>query len=371
MTTWRQRSNGDVRQSRASEEKGWNSLVTDDNSDRYLVTGALGALGAWTIRHLLDAGVSVIAHDVATSPDRLRLLIDDHDLSRVAFVAGDVADIDGLERVVGDRGVTHIIHLAALQVPFVRANPVLGATVNVVGTTAVLEVARRHMDQIRGVTYASSGGVYSPEDANPGQPLTLDTRIRPPTLYGVFKSANEGTAEIYWREHGLSSICLRPCGIVYGPGRDQGNTSPPSKAMLAAAIGCDYYIPWGGRTVFEHASDVAMAFVQAARAQPGRHYVFNLGGAVSSVADVVAAIEDTEPAMAGRIAVGSDTVVGPVEVDETDLTQLVGAVRWRPIRTGVAETISTLKAAIERGALDADAIRLRLAAETQSAPTTG
>ena len=345
--------------------------MSDDNPGRYLVTGALGALGAWRIRHLLDARVSVIAHDLATSPDRLRLFIDDEDLSRVTFIAGDIADVDGLERVVADRGVTHIIHLAALQVPFVRADPVLGATVNVVGTAAVLEAARRHMDQIRGVTYASSGGVYSPEDANPGQPLTLDTPINPPTLYGVFKSANEGTAEIYWREHGLSSICLRPCGIVYGPGRDQGNSSPPSKAMLAAAIGCDYYIPWGGRTVFEHASDVAMAFVQAAQAQPERHYVFNLGGAAGSVADIVAAIEETEPAMAGRIAVGSDTVVGPVEVDETDLNELVGAVRWRPIRTGVAETIGMLKAAIERGALDADAIRRRLVAETQHATATG
>jgi nucleoside-diphosphate-sugar epimerase len=345
--------------------------VTDDNPDRYLVTGALGALGAWTIRHLLDAGVSVIAHDLATSPDRLRLIIDDDDLSRVTFVTGNVADVDDMERVVVSGGVTHIIHLAALQVPFVRANPVLGATVNVVGTTAMLEVACRHMDQVRGVTYASSGGVYSPEDANPGQPLTRDTPIRPPTLYGVFKTANEGTAEIYWREYGLSSICLRPCGIVYGPGRDQGSTSPPSKAMLAAAIGCEYYIPWGGRTVFEHASDVAMAFVQAAQAQPERHFVFNLGGATGSVADVVAAIEEAEPAMAGRIAIGSDTVVGPVEVDETDLTEVMDRVRWRPIATGVAETIGTLKAAIERGALDADGIRKRLIAETQRATAAG
>jgi nucleoside-diphosphate-sugar epimerase len=345
--------------------------LSDDYSGRYLVTGALGALGAWTIRHLLDAGACVIAHDLATIPDRLRLFIDDDDLGRVTFVAGDVADVRGLERIVADRGVTHIIHLAALQVPFVRADPVLGATVNVVGTTAVLEVARRHMDQIRGVTYASSGGVYSPEDANPRQPLTLDTPIRPPTLYGVFKSANEGTAEIYWREYGLSSICLRPCGIVYGPGRDQGNTSPPSKAMLAAAVGCDYYIPWGGRTVFEHASDVAMAFVRAARAQPKRHYVLNLGGAAGSVADIVTAIEATEPAMAGRVAVGSETVVGPVEVDETALTELVGAMRWRPIAAGVADTIGTLKAAVERGALDADEIRRRLAAETQRATATG
>ena len=229
-------------------------MLTENQSERYLVTGALGALGAWTIRHLLDQGASVVAHDIATSLDRLRLFIDDDELARIVFVSGDVADVDALERLVADQQVTRIIHMAALQVPFVRADPVLGARVNVVGTTAVFEAARRNGDQVRGIAYASSGSVYSAEDANPSAPLRLDTPIRPPTLYGVFKQANEGTARIYWEENGLASIGLRPCGIVYGPGRDQGNSSPPSKAMLAAARrDVDYHIPWGGRIVFEHA----------------------------------------------------------------------------------------------------------------------
>ena len=227
-------------------------MPNSDQPDRYLVTGALGAIGAWTIRHLLDQGASVVAHDIVANPDRLRLFIDDNELARVVFVRGDVADVDALERVVAEQHVTRIVHLAALQVPFVRADPVLGATVNVVGTTAVLEAARRNGDQVRGIAYASSGSVYGTEDANPSAPLTLDTPIRPPTLYGVFKQANEGTARIYWEDNGLPSIGLRPCGIVYGPGRDQGNSSPPSKAMLAAAVLTDYYIPWHGQIVFSH-----------------------------------------------------------------------------------------------------------------------
>ena len=36
------------------------------------------------------------------------------------------------------------------------------------------------------------------------------------------------------REHGIGFIGLRPF-IVYGLGRDQGMTSDPTKAMLAAA----------------------------------------------------------------------------------------------------------------------------------------
>ena len=344
-----------------------NSSLNANQPERYLVTGALGALGAWTIRHLIDQGASVVAHDIATRPDRLRLLINDEDLARVVFVTGDVADSGGLERVVADQGVTRIVHLAALQLPFVRADPVLGARVNVVGTTAVLEVARRRGDQVRAVTYASSGGVYSAEDANPSSPLRLDTPIRPPSLYGVFKQANEQTARIYWEEHGLSSTGLRPCGIVYGPGRDQGNSSPPSKAMLAAAVGAGYHIPWGGRIIFEHAADVASAFVQAARASLDGAHLFNLGGSAASVHDVVAAIEDAEPAMRGRVTVGDAAIVGPVEVDEAALAATVGPVRWRPVSEGVRDTIATLRAAVERGVLDPDAVRRRLEAEAEPA----
>jgi UDP-glucuronate 4-epimerase len=339
-------------------------LLSDNRSERYLVTGALGALGAWTIRHLLDQGASVVAHDIGTSLDRLRLFIDDDELARIVFVRGDVADVSALERLVAEHTVTRIIHMAALQVPFVRANPVLGATVNVVGTTAVFEAARRNAGQVRGIAYASSGSVYSADDANPSAPLELDTPINPPSLYGVFKQANEGTARIYWEDNGLASIGLRPCGIVYGPGRDQGNSSPPSKAMLAAAVATDYYIPWRGQIIFSHASDVAQAFVQAAQAVPAGAQVYNLGGSASSVHDLVAAIEETEPAMQGRVSIGDAPMIGPVEVDEAALNAAVGPVSWRPIGEGVRDTIRTLKMAIQRGTLDPDAVRLRLRDET-------
>ena len=90
---------------------------------------------------------------MSSSPDKR------NELARVVFVRGDVTDVGALERVVAEQHVTRIVHLAALQVPFVRADPVLGATVNVIGTTAVFEAARRHADQVRGIAYASSGSV--------------------------------------------------------------------------------------------------------------------------------------------------------------------------------------------------------------------
>jgi nucleoside-diphosphate-sugar epimerase len=183
----------------------------------------------------------------------------------------------------------------------------------------------------------------------------------------VFKQANEGTARIYWEDNGLATVGLRPCGIVYGPGRDQGNSSPPSKAMLAAAVNADYFIPWGGQIIFSHASDVARAFLQAAQAVPAGAQVFNLGGSASSVHDLVAAIEETEPAMRGRVDIGDAEIVGPIEVDEVALNGAVGPVGWRSIGEGVRDTIGTLKMAIQRGTLDVDAVRARLREETKAA----
>src|SRR3712207_3992833 len=108
-------------------------------SEHFLVTGALGCIGAWTVKRLLDDGVAVTTYDLPGEPRRLRLIMDEDALAGVHFVAGDITDAEAFERTVVDNGITHIVHLAAFQVPFVRADPVQGARVNVVGTAIVLE----------------------------------------------------------------------------------------------------------------------------------------------------------------------------------------------------------------------------------------
>src|SRR5262245_10813074 len=233
------------------------------DSERFLVTGALGCIGAWAVKRLVEAGVPIWTYDLPGSDHRLRLMLTDEQLAKLAQIAGDITDQASFERAVVDNDITHIVHLAGLQVPFVRADPVQGARVNVVGTTIVFETVKRHAGQVRGLSYASSLGVYGAPELYPPGPLGHDAPLHPPTLYGVFKQANEGTAQIYWREYGVRSIGLRPY-IVYGPGRDQGMTSTPTKAMVAAAVGRAYHISYGGRAVFQHADDAADVFIRAA-----------------------------------------------------------------------------------------------------------
>ena len=118
--------------------------------ERVLVTGALGCLGAWTIKALLDEGDEPVGYDLGTDDARLRLVLDEDERERVTLVQGDIADGDALGRALDEHEIGRVVHLAALQVPFCRANPRAGARVNVLGTVALFEAVKARRDRIPG-----------------------------------------------------------------------------------------------------------------------------------------------------------------------------------------------------------------------------
>jgi UDP-glucuronate 4-epimerase len=310
-------------------------------ADATLVTGALGCVGAWTVKALLADGTPVVTYDLGGSDHRLRLALSDDQLGRVTRIAGDVTDLDVLERVLDEHDVGAVIHLAALQVPFVRENPPLGASVNVVGTTNVLEAAARRRDRIPHVVYASSTAVYSADDPSPAPE---SGGREPATHYGVTKLANEGLARVYAEERGLPSLGIRPY-VVYGPGRDQGMTSTPTQAMAAAARGEGFRITYGGRCQYDYAPDVGSAFAAASRAAVDGALVANHPGVAASMDEVVAAIEAAAPEIAGRIEYDDVQLPFPEEVECVLLEKTVGALPRTPLADGVRETIETFRAA--------------------------
>jgi UDP-glucuronate 4-epimerase len=254
-------------------------------------------------------------------------------LAGLTLVRGDVTDLAALERTLDEHEITNVVHLAALQVPFCRADPVLGAQVNVVGTVNVFEAVKRRRGRIAHVVYASSMAVYGAGDAG-----RQDERTRPETLYGVYKVANEGTARVYRHEDGLPSVGVRPA-TVYGPGRDQGLTSAPTQAMAAAARGEGSHIPFGGTTQYQYAPDVARALIAAARAEVDDAVVFNLAGTRAHMSDVVSAIESAAPGVAGRITF--DDV--PLPFPEALESEPPIALEWTPLEQGILETVELLQ----------------------------
>ncbi|HEX9372926.1 MAG TPA: NAD-dependent epimerase/dehydratase family protein, partial [Roseiflexaceae bacterium] len=177
----------------------------------------------------------------------------------------------------------------------------------------------------------------------------------PMTLYGVYKQANEGTARVYSQDAKVSSIGLRPC-IVYGPGRDQGLTSSPTKAMFAAAAGKPFHIPFGGRSDYQYAEDVAKAFIAAARAPFAGAEVFNLRGSVAHMRELVAAIEAAAPDAGGAITFADNTLPFPEEYDAAPLVELIGPLPHTPLQEAVTNTLACFRVALASGQMAPDAM---------------
>ena len=261
-------------------------------SESWLVTGALGCIGASIVRTLVREDARVTTFDLGDDDSRLRLIMEPGELERVTLVRGDVTSLEALGSALDKHEVTHVVHLAALLIPLARADPPLGGLVNVVGTTNVFEAVKQRRERIRGLAYASSAAVYDVVDVEAARDETAVGH--PTTLYGVHKLANEGTARVYWVEDRLPSIGLRPY-IVYGPGRDTGMTAGPTLAMAAAVRGDPYTIGWSSRSTFTYAPDAARAFVDAARAATEDAAVYNIPGETVAMGEVVAAIEAEVP----------------------------------------------------------------------------
>jgi UDP-glucuronate 4-epimerase len=316
--------------------------------ERFLVTGALGCIGAWTVRTLVRSGVPVVAFDLAGDPKRLRLIMTDDELASVTFVRGDITELSSVGSALDEHGITNVIHLAALQVPFARANPPLGALVNVVGTVNVFEAVKARRDRIAKVVYTSSIGVFDAADADATDGrLHVDATAHPVTHYGVYKLANEGNARVYWVDDGLSTIGVRPL-TVYGPGRDQGMTSGPTKAVLSAVLGRPYRIAFGGRTLLQYAEDVAGTLVSASRSSLTGARVFNLNGSLVAMGDVVAAIEAALPESRGLITFDPKPLPFPDAID-SDGVEMLGDVSVTPVERAVRQTIDIFRAAMKRG----------------------
>lgn len=317
-------------------------------SSTYFLTGALGCIGAWVVQQLVERGDVPVVFDLGGDARRIRDLVDEDQLARVRFVAGDITDAAAVKAAVSEAAPRAVLHLAGLQVPTCRADPALGARVNVLGTIHVFEAALAA--GVARVVYASSAAVFGPSEDDGSAP-DESAACEPVTHYGVYKRANEGTARVYWLEKKLPSVGLRPL-TVYGVGRDQGLTSGPTSAMKAAVLGRPFHIGFSGPTDFHYVADTAAAFLAAADGGPSGALVYNLHGTTHDVAEVVGAIEAERPAARGRITFGGPRIPIPPELDGAAFRAAYPALATTPLAVGVRATLARFQALASVGRLD-------------------
>ena len=290
---------------------------------KVLCTGGAGFLGAWIARRLLAGGHQVRILD--RSDDRQ--LVDEivgSGGSAIEWRSGDVSRPTDV--LAASAGCDAIAHLAALLTPACRADPIRGANVNLIGTINAFEAARQH--RMRGVVYASSAGVFGPDDGRNPFPMTL---------YGTFKLACEGVARSYAADYGITSVGFRPL-TIYGPGRELGASAGPSIACRMAAEGAAYAIPFTGDTDIIFVDDVAAAF-EAALLRPisGAH-VLNLRGEIANIDEVIAEILRIVPT--AQISAAGDVPPIASVLEPHDVESILGPLPKTALAEGIAQTIA-------------------------------
>src|SRR5215203_5498504 len=169
-------------------------------AETYFITGAQGCIGSWIVKSLSERGDLPVVFDRSNDSRRLSAIIDAEALRRVRFVVGDIMEHAAVLSALEESSAQHVIHLAGLQVPTCKVDPIAGAMVNVVGTLNLFEAAVK--TSVKRIVYASSAAVYGMNDDD--SPLDEDAQCEPSTHYGVFKRTNEGSARIYFLDNGVS-----------------------------------------------------------------------------------------------------------------------------------------------------------------------
>jgi nucleoside-diphosphate-sugar epimerase len=313
----------------------------------FFITGAQGCIGSWVVKALVERGDMAVVFDRSDDARRLSAIIEDENLERVRFILGDITDRAGVLSALESSAAERVIHLAGLQVPTCKTDPVTGAMVNVLGTLNLFEAVKDL--GISGVVYASSAAVYGMNDEEVAVDETA--ACEPSTHYGVFKRANEGNARIYFLDHGISSVGLRPL-TVYGVNRDTGLTSDPTKAMKAVVLERPFHIRFGGATDFQYVADTAAALVACADQMPDGASVFNLHGETVAVSEVVEIIN--QHAWSELVTFSGPEIPIAPTMNDAAIRSVIRDLPSTPLRQGIEETMERFATLRDQNRLDAN-----------------
>ena len=300
------------------------------SAETALVTGGRGFAGAWLARALLERGAHVVSLDrgrVGQPATTLSLL---GIASDVEDAEGDLNDAGLLERLLADRGVDTVFHLAAETiVGTVQDSPVRGFETNVRGTWTVLEACRRA--EVPRVVVASSDKAYG---AHEELPYREDFALRPTAPYEASKAAADLIARSYWHSYGLPVAVTRFANI-YGGG-DLNFSRLVPETITAVLDGRAPVLRSDGSPErdFLYVEDAAAAYVAIADALDGdgvRGEAFNAGGgephAVGEVVALVIRLADAEVEPDVR---GAGNPAGEIDRQWVDPSKLRERCGWSP-----------------------------------------
>jgi len=261
-----------------------------------LVTGGAGYIGSHAAKALAAAGRPVVIYDNLSEGHRAAV-------RGAALIEADTRDVGLLREVIVARGVTSVMHFAALaSVGESVVDPAAYYRNNGEGTLTVLEAMAR--EGVRLFIFSSTAAVFGePERV----PIDETHPARPINAYGETKLTVERALPHYERAYGIRSVCLRYFNAAGAdPDGELGEDHHPERHLVPLALraagggaplqvfGADYPTPDGTcLRDYIHVTDLALAHVLALDGlEAGRpSAVYNLGnGRPYSVREVMAAV---------------------------------------------------------------------------------
>ena len=243
---------------------------------RPIVTGGAGFIGSHVAEALLARGdgVHVLDNLASGRPENVPAGAELHE--------ADIREPDAVFDAVKPELVFHLAAQASVSVSV--KEPEFDAQVNVLGTVAVLEAARRHGAQ---VVFSSTGGAIYGECETPANETW---ERRPLSPYGTSKLSGEEYLAAWNRLHGTRHVALR-YGNVYGPRQDpHGEAGVVAIFLRAVSDGRRPTIFGDGSQErdYVYVGDVARATLAAAKLDGG---VINVAtGVPTSVVQLVDAM---------------------------------------------------------------------------------
>ena len=186
-----------------------------ETKKKILITGIAGFIGFHLASFLIKKGDYVIGCDNFNdyyTPELKNARAEKLNALGIEIIPLDIQDIQEIDPLLKDKGITHIVHLAAQAgVRFSITHPMPYADSNLSGLLSILELARSLKAKL---IFASSSSVYGD---NTKIPFSENDRTDSPiSLYAATKKSGELLAKSYHHLYEIPMTGLR-FFTVYGP----------------------------------------------------------------------------------------------------------------------------------------------------------